>query len=86
NGPDIQGPDGSSIGAEGLVSVRITMAGITIQHSAILAKNFHQLILLGNDYMKSIGLVLDLQANRMWLRQYPEQYYSISSDLTHAGR
>ncbi|CAF5100322.1 unnamed protein product, partial [Rotaria magnacalcarata] len=39
NGPDIQGPDGSSIGAEGLVSVRITMAGITIQHSAILAKN-----------------------------------------------
>ncbi|CAF4640479.1 unnamed protein product, partial [Rotaria magnacalcarata] len=63
NGPDIQGPDGSSIGAEEFPSTYF-----------------------GNDYMKSIGLVLDLQANRMWLRQYPEQYYSISSDLTHAGR
>ncbi|CAF4354949.1 unnamed protein product [Rotaria sp. Silwood2] len=80
------GPDGSSIGPEGQVIVHITMAGATTQHPAILAKHFHHLILLGNDYMKSIGLVLDLQANKMWLRQHPERSYSISSDLTQAGR
>jgi transposase InsO family protein len=85
-GPVIQGPDGSSIGPEGEVSVRITMAGITIDHRAILAKNFHHLVLLGNDYMKSIGLVLDLQANKMWLRNHPTSTYAISSDVTHAGR
>jgi hypothetical protein len=86
NGPEIQGPDGSSIGPAGQVVVQITMAGVTVQHPAILAKHFHHLILLGNDYMKSIGLVLDLQANKMWLRQHPDRTYSISSDLTQAGR
>ena len=85
-GPEIQGPDGSSIGPEGLVSVKITMAGTTVQHSAILARNFHHLILLGNDYMKSIGLVLDIQANKMWLRDHAELTFSVSSDLTEAGR
>ena len=63
-GPEIQGPDGSSIGPEGQVNVDITMTGVNVQHPAILAKNFHHLILLGNDYMKSIGLVLDLQMNK----------------------
>jgi hypothetical protein len=86
HGPAIQGPDGSSIGPEGYVSVQITMAGTTIQHPVILAKYFHHLILLGNDYMKSIGLVLDLQANKMWLRTDSERTYSVSSDLTQAGR
>ena len=86
SGPEIQGPDGSSIGPEGQVTVQITMAGITVHHPAIVAKHFRHLILLGNDYMKSIGLVLDLQANTMWLRQHPDRRYSISSDLTQAGR
>lgn len=86
DGPEIQGPEGSSIGPEGRVFVQITLAGITIRHPAILAKHFDHLILLGNDYMKSIGLVLDLQDNKMWLRTHPDRQYSISSDLTQAGR
>ncbi|CAF5144408.1 unnamed protein product, partial [Rotaria magnacalcarata] len=86
DGPEIQGPEGSSIGPEGRVFVQITLAGITIRHPAVLAKNFDHLILLGNDYMKSIGLVLDLQDNKMWLRTDPDRQYSISSDLTQAGR
>lgn len=85
-GPEIQGPDGSSIGPEGQVNVDITMAGVNVQHPAILAKHFHHLILLGNDYMKSIGLVLDLQMNKMWRRDYPNRTYSVSSDLSQAGR
>ena len=36
--------------------------------------------------MKSIGLVLDLQDNKMWLRTRPDRQYPISSDLTQAGR
>ena len=86
DGPEIQGPDGSSIGPQGQVDVHISMAGITVQHTAILAKNFHHLILLGNDYMKSIGLVLDLQANKMWRRDRPEHTFSLSSNLSQAGR
>ncbi|CAF3358581.1 unnamed protein product [Rotaria socialis] len=86
NGPEIQGPDGSSIGPEGRVVVQITLAGSTTHHPAVLARNFHHLILLGNDFMKSIGLVLDLQDNKMWLRTDPTRRYSISSDLTQAGR
>ncbi|CAF5221589.1 unnamed protein product, partial [Rotaria magnacalcarata] len=53
NGPEIQGPDGSSIGPEGRVVVQITLAGSTTHHPAVLARNFHHLILLGNDFMKS---------------------------------
>ncbi|CAF4185502.1 unnamed protein product, partial [Rotaria magnacalcarata] len=86
DGPEIQGPEGSSIGPEGRVFVQITLAGIAIRHPAVLAKNFDHLILLGNDYMKSSGLVLDLQDNKMWLRTDPDRQYSISSDLTQAGR
>ncbi|CAM4912454.1 unnamed protein product [Rotaria socialis] len=86
NGPEIQRPDGSSIGPEGRVLVQITLAGLTIDHPAILARNFRHLILLGNDFMKSIGIVLDLQDNKMWLRSDPNRRYSISSDLTQAGR
>jgi hypothetical protein len=85
-GPGILGPDGSSIGPEDLVTVKITMAGTTVQHPAIFARNFHHLILLGNDYMKSIGLVVDLQANKMWRRDHSALTYSVSSDLTEAGR
>ena len=36
--------------------------------------------------MKVIGLVLDIQANKMWLRSTPDITYAISSDLTNAGR
>ncbi|CAF5037094.1 unnamed protein product, partial [Rotaria sp. Silwood1] len=36
--------------------------------------------------MKAIGLVLDLQANKMWLRTQPNLKYDISSDLINAGR
>ena len=85
-GPIIQGPDGSSIGPVGHVLVDVTMAGVTIQQPAILADAFHHLVLLGMDYMKTIGLVLDLQANKMWLRAQPHTSYPISSDLTQAGR
>ena len=76
----------SSIGPEGNIFVQITMAYITITHPAIIAKYFYHLIPLGNDYMKSIGLVLDLQEGKMWLRDHPEQSYPVSSDLTNAGR
>lgn len=86
HGPEIQGPDGSSIGPVGHVTVQVTLAGVTIQHNAILATHFRHLILLGNDYMKSIGLVLDLQDSKMWLRSHPDRTYPISSDLTQAGR
>jgi hypothetical protein len=36
--------------------------------------------------MKTIGLVLDIQANKMWLRSRPDFTYSISSDLINVGR
>jgi hypothetical protein len=52
----------------------------------VLATNFEHLILIGNDFMKIIGLVLDIQANKMWLRSRPDILYSISSDLTNVGR
>lgn len=85
-GPDIHGPEGSSIYPVGWVTVNIAIAGIVIQHRAILAKNFTHLILIGNDLMKNIGLVLDIQANKMWLRSKPDSQYDISCDLTSAGR
>ncbi|CAF4756230.1 unnamed protein product, partial [Rotaria magnacalcarata] len=53
---------------------------------AILAKNFKHLILIGNDLMKNIGIVLDIQVNKMWLRTKPNLQYDISSDLSNAGR
>ena len=68
------------------MTVNIDIAGITIQHRAILAKHFTHLILIGNDLMKNIGLVLDIQANKMWLRSKPDAQYDISCDLTGAGR
>ncbi|CAF1632214.1 unnamed protein product, partial [Adineta steineri] len=85
-GPDIHGPDGSSIFPVGLVEITITIAGVIVQHKAVLAQNFEHLILLGNDFMKLIGLVLDIQANKMWLRSRPALTYTISSDLSHASR
>ncbi|CAF3775857.1 unnamed protein product [Rotaria sp. Silwood1] len=36
--------------------------------------------------MKAIGLVFDLQTNKMWLRTQPNLKYDISSDLINAGR
>ncbi|CAF4659362.1 unnamed protein product, partial [Rotaria magnacalcarata] len=45
-GPDIRGPEGSSICPVGWVTVDIAIAGIIIQHKAILAKNFKHLILI----------------------------------------
>ncbi|CAF1499961.1 unnamed protein product [Adineta steineri] len=86
HGPDIHGPDGSSIFPVGLVEITITIAGVIIQHKAVLAQNFEHLILLGNDFMKLIGLVLDIQANKMWLRSRPDLTYTISSDLSNASR
>ncbi|CAF1356647.1 unnamed protein product [Rotaria magnacalcarata] len=50
------------------------------------AKNFKHLILIGNDLMKNIGIVLDIQANKMWLRTKPNLQYDISSDLSNARR
>ncbi|CAF4379420.1 unnamed protein product [Rotaria magnacalcarata] len=85
-GPDIHGPEGSSICPVGWVTVDIAIAGIIIQHKTILAKNFKHLILIGNDLMKNIGIVLDIQANKMWLRTKPNLQYDISSDLSNAGR
>ena len=86
DGPDIHGPEGSSIHPIGFVTISINLAGVTVNHRAILAQNFQHLILLGNDLMKNIGLVLDLQANQMWLRSRPDTTYSISSDLINVGR
>ncbi|CAF4284930.1 unnamed protein product, partial [Rotaria sordida] len=86
DGADIHGPEGSSIRPIGWVEVKINIAGVIIQHKAVLAANFDHLILLGNDVMKTIGLVLDIQANKMWLRSQPDITYSISSDLTNMGR
>jgi len=83
DGPDVHAPEGSSIRPVGLVKVTIDIAGAIIQHEAVLAKNFEHLILLGNDFMKLIGLVLDIQANKMWLRSRPDITYSISSDLVN---
>ncbi|CAF5184705.1 unnamed protein product, partial [Rotaria sp. Silwood1] len=68
DGANIHGPEGSSICPIGWVGVKIHIAGVIIQHKAVLAENFEHLILLGNDFMKTIGLVLDIQANKMWLR------------------
>jgi len=75
DGPDIHGPEGSSIRPVGLVNITITIAGVVVQHQVILAQNFEHLILLGNDFMKIIGLVLDIQANKMWLRSRPDITY-----------
>jgi len=86
DGPDIHGPEGSSIRPVGLVEVKIDIAGVIVQHKAVLAQNFEHLILLGNDFMKIIGLVLDIQANKMWLRSRPDITYLISSNLTNVGR
>jgi hypothetical protein len=86
DGPDIQGPEGSSIRPVGLIEVKIGIAGVVVQHKAVLAQNFQPLILLGNDFMKVIGLVLDIQANKMWLRSRPGLTYPISSDLSNVGR
>ncbi|CAF3794553.1 unnamed protein product [Rotaria sordida] len=86
DGADIHGPEGSSIRPIGWVEVKINIAGVIIQHKAVLAANFEHLILLGNDFMKNIGLVLDIQANKMWLRSQPDITYSISSDLTNMDR
>ncbi|CAF4752420.1 unnamed protein product, partial [Rotaria sp. Silwood2] len=36
--------------------------------------------------MKAVGLVLDIQANKMWLRSEPNLKYDISSDIINAGR
>ncbi|CAF4619615.1 unnamed protein product, partial [Rotaria socialis] len=77
-GPDIHGSEGSSICPVGWVTVDIAIAGIIIQHKAILAQNFKHLILIGNDLMKNIGIVLDIQANKMWLRTKPNLQYDIS--------
>jgi hypothetical protein len=70
----------------GLVDVKIGIAGANVHHKAVLAQNFEHLILLGNDFMKLIGLVLDIQANKMWLRSRPDLTYPISSDLINVGR
>ncbi|CAF1632204.1 unnamed protein product, partial [Adineta steineri] len=86
HGPGIHGPDGSSIFPVGLVEITITIAGVIVQHKAVLAQNFEHLILFGNDFMKLIGLVLDIQANKMWLRSQPDLTYTISSDLSNASR
>lgn len=66
--------------------MKITIAGFTREHSAILAKKFHHLVLLDNDFMKSIGLVLELPGNHMCLRDSSERTYSISCDLTQPVR
>ena len=65
DGPQILGPDGSSIEPEGMVTLQISMIGVTVQQRAVVAHKFHHLLLLGNDYMKSIGLVLDIQGKKM---------------------
>ena len=85
-GPDIHVPEGSSVCHVGWMTVNIDIAGITIQHRAILAKHFTHSILIGNDLMKNIELVLDIQANKMWLRSKPDAQYDISCDLTGAER
>ncbi|CAF4997862.1 unnamed protein product, partial [Rotaria socialis] len=85
-GPDIQGPEGSSINPVGWVIVDIAIAGIIVPHKAILAKKFTHFILIGNDFMKTNGLVLDIQANKMWIRSMPDLKYDISSDIINAGR
>jgi hypothetical protein len=86
DGPDIHGPDGSSIKPDGYVTTTIALAGIILQHRAILARNLDHFVLLGNDFMKSIGLVLDIRGNKMWLSDHPHKRYDISSDLTHVDR
>ncbi|CAF5130182.1 unnamed protein product, partial [Rotaria socialis] len=63
---------GSSINPVGWVIVDIAIAGIIVPHKAILAKKFTHFILIGNDYMKTNGLVLDIQANKMWIRSMPD--------------
>ncbi|CAF4881812.1 unnamed protein product, partial [Rotaria socialis] len=52
---------------------------------ASLAKRFTHFILIGNDFMKTNGLVLDIQANKMWIRSMPDLKYDISSDIINAG-
>ncbi|CAF4396540.1 unnamed protein product [Rotaria sp. Silwood2] len=86
DGSDIHGPEGSSIYPVSWVTVDVAIAGSVIQHKAVLAKNFTHLILIGNDIMKAVGLVLDIQANKMWLRSEPNLKYDISSDIINAGR
>ena len=86
DGADIHGADGNSIHPIARVTIQVAIAGVSCEHPAILAQTFEHCILLGNDFMKVIGLVLDIQANTMWLRHRPHLKYAISSDLSHAGQ
>ena len=54
------------------MNINITITGTVIQHRDVLAKSFKHLILIGNDLMKAVGLILDIQANKMWLRIKPD--------------
>ncbi|CAF4442554.1 unnamed protein product [Didymodactylos carnosus] len=83
---DIVCPEGSSIEPVGWTEADVTLAGQTVRHSVILARKFNQKLLLGTDFMFEIGLVLDTQDRRYWLRDKPLAKFLLSTDLHQSGR
>ena len=75
----------SFIVPEGEVLAPITTADVTTESSIILAKKFRHFVLEGNDYLKPIDLLLDLEAKRVWIHRKRACIYSICSDLTEVG-
>ncbi|CAF0782545.1 unnamed protein product [Didymodactylos carnosus] len=86
SGADIVGPEGSSIEPVGWVEADITLAGQTFRHPVVLARKFNQRVLLGTDFMFEIGLVLDVQDGKCWLRDKPLSKFLLAIDLQQAIR